>query len=64
MEIPPDKLEGGSSGTITHWVNQPGYVGNTLKNVEGRLMMVNKKGMVTNYIDMRYPHYCKVRISR
>lgn len=63
MEINVNDLKEGDSGIITHWVNQPDYVGNKIEFKNNEFIMSDKKGFETKYIDMRYPYYCKVFLS-
>jgi hypothetical protein len=63
MEIKANKLKNGNRGIITHWVNQPDYVGNTIEMSNNKVIMTDKNGFKTENVDMRYPHYCKVQLN-
>ena len=65
METPVNEMLNGTEGVITHWVNQPNYVGNTLKKDNDLLVMINKNGIETihPYLDKRYLHWAKVEVS-
>ena len=63
MEIKANELKNGDKGIITHWVNQPDYVGNTIEMKNNELIMSDKNGIETKNVDMRYPHYCKVQLN-
>lgn len=59
-EIKPNELKEGQKAKITHWVNQPQYVGSTLRMVKGELIKTDKNGFDSKHVDMRYPHFCKI----
>ncbi len=61
--ITPNDLNNGDIGIITHWVNQPDYIGNTIKKINNNIIMIDKiSNMETKHIDMRYPHHCKINL--
>ena len=61
--LEPTELQEGQTAIITHWVNQPDYVGNKLRLINGKLTMTDKNDLDTTNIDMRYPHHCRVQIT-
>jgi hypothetical protein len=63
MSIKIIELKNGEKATITHWINQPDYIGNTIELIEGKFIMTDKKGIKTENIDLRYPHYCEVQLN-
>lgn len=63
MEIKANELKNGDKGIITHWVNQPDYVGNTIEITNGKVIMTDKNGFKTENVDMRHPHFCKVQLN-
>ena len=63
MEIKANELKNGDKGIITHWVNQPDYVGNTIEKTNDKVIMTDKNGFKTESVDMRYPHFCKVQLN-
>lgn len=60
--IKPNYMKEGDIGIIIHWVNQPDCIGNTIKMINNELIMIDKNGFETKHIDMRYPHYNKVKL--
>ena len=58
----PNELKEGQKALIKHWVNQPQYVGSTLRMDNGKLIRTDENGYESNSVDMRYPHYCKIEI--
>lgn len=54
----PSELKEGQTATIKHWVNQPQYVGSTLRMENGVLIKTDKEGFQSMCIDMRFPHHC------
>lgn len=63
MKIKANELHNGDKGVITHWVNQPDYVGNTIEMVSDKVIMTDKRGLKTEYVDMRHPHLCTVQLN-
>lgn len=63
MVIKADEIKEGDSGVITHWVNQPDYVGNNISLEEGILTMTDKNGFESTHVDMRFPHYNKIELD-
>lgn len=63
MEIKANELKNGDKGIITHWVNQPDYVGNTIEMTDDKVVMTDKNGFKTEQVDMRHPHLCKVQLN-
>lgn len=62
--ITPDKLKEGQTAIIRHWVNQPDYVNEKLRMENGKLIKTDKNGFETLFVDMRYPHFCKIEILK
>lgn len=58
----PNELNEGEKAIIIMWVNQPDYVGCHIRKENGKLIRTNKNGIDCEYVDMRYPHYCKVNL--
>ena len=64
MIIKADELKNNDEGIIYHWVNQPDYIGNTIKLVNNKFIMTDKKGFQTKIVDIRYLHRCEVKLNR
>lgn len=62
-EITLEEIKNGDVGVITHWVNQPSYIGNRIEKLNDEIIMTNKLGYATKLIDKRYPWYCKIQLQ-